>query len=218
MHGTRTLILLADDHPVFRDGLRQAIVADPSMQIVGEASDGETTLKLIEQLKPQVAVLDIAMPKISGLQVARTLQKLKLPVSVIFITMHNEEDMFNKAMDAGAKGYVLKESVVNDILDSIRTVAKGNYYLSPAISHFLVRRSARKEILTERRPGLADLTPQERRVLKMIAEDRTSKEIAEQLGVSYRTIETHRTNICNKLDLHGSHSLLRFAFDHRREL
>jgi DNA-binding NarL/FixJ family response regulator len=158
------------------------------------------------------------MPIVSGLQVARSLQKLKLPVSVIFITMHNEEDMFNKAMDAGAKGYVLKESAVSDILSSIRTVAKGNYYLSPAISHFLINRSARKGVLAERRPGLEDLTPQERRVLKMIAEDRTSKEIAELLGVSYRTIETHRTNICNKLNLHGSHSLLRFAFDHRAEL
>jgi len=218
VHGTRTLILLADDHPVFRDGLRQAIIADSTMQIVGEASDGETALKLIEQLKPHIVVLDIAMPKVSGLQVARSLQKSKLPVSVIFITMYNEEDMFNKAMDAGARGYVLKESAVSDILSSIRTVAKGNYYLSPAISHFLIHRSTRKDVLAEHRPGLEDLTPQERRVLKMIAEDHTSKEIAELLGVSYRTIETHRTNICNKLNLHGSHSLLRFAFDHRAEL
>ena len=123
------------------------------MQIVGEENDGESALKLIEQLKPQIAVLDIAMPKLSGLQVARMLQKSKSPVSVIFITMHNEEDMFNKAMDAGAMGYVLKESAVCDILSGIRTVANGNYYLSPSISHFLINRSARRGELTERRPG-----------------------------------------------------------------
>jgi DNA-binding NarL/FixJ family response regulator len=211
-------VILADDHPLFRNGLRQAVETDPSLEIVAEAADGATALQLIKTQQPHVAVLDVQMPKLSGLQVTREIQKLKLRSRVVFMTMHNEEDLFNKALDAGAVGYVLKESAVTDILDSIHAVAAGKYYLSPAISHFLMNRTARKEVLVKRQPGLEDLTPTERRVLKFIAENTTSKEIASALGVSYRTIETHRTNICQKLNLRGSHSLLRFAFDNRAAL
>jgi len=211
-------VLLADDHPAFRDGLRVAITAVTDLQLVGEASEGETALRLIGELRPDVAVLDITMPKLSGLQVARELVRRRLPVSVVFLTMHNEQDMFEKAMDAGAKGYVLKESAVSDIVDSIRSVAAGRHYLSPGISHYLVQRAERQESFRKTQPDLDSLTPAERRVLKLISEDRTTKEIAEDLGLSPRTIEAHRQNICNKLALHGSHSLLRFAFDHREEL
>jgi DNA-binding NarL/FixJ family response regulator len=211
-------VLLADDHPAFRDGLRAAITAAADLQLVGEAADGATARRLIEELRPAVAVLDITMPRLSGLQVARQLQRHGSPVSVVFLTMHNEQDMFDKAMDAGAKAYVLKESAVTDIVESIRAVATGRHYLSPGISHYLVQRAERQETFRKTQSGLDSLTPAERRVLKLIAQDRTSKEIADELGVSPRTIEAHRQNICNKLDLHGSHSLLRFAFDHREEL
>jgi DNA-binding NarL/FixJ family response regulator len=211
-------VLLADDHPAFRDGLRAAITVMPDLQLVGEASEGETALRLIGELGPDIAVLDITMPKLSGLQVARQLQRQRSPVSVIFLTMHNQQDMFEKAMDVGAKGYVLKESAVSDIVESIRTVAAGRHYLSPGISHYLVQRADRRESFRKNQPALDSLTPAERRVLKLISENRTTKEIADDLGLSPRTIEAHRQNICNKLALHGSHSLLRFAFDHREEL
>jgi DNA-binding NarL/FixJ family response regulator len=212
-------VLLADDHPAFRDGLRAAILGVAELQLVGEAADGDTALQLIRDLQPDVAVLDIAMPKLSGLQVARQLQQRGTPLAhIVFLTMHNERDMFDKAMDAGAKGYVLKESAVTDIVESIRTVATGRHYLSPGISHYLVQRAEYQETFRKTQSGLDSLTSAERRVLKLISLDRTSKEIADELGVSPRTIEAHRQNICNKLDLHGSHSLLRFAFDHRKEL
>src|SRR5580765_3681940 len=212
-------VLLADDHPAFRDGLRAAILAVAEFQLVGEAADGDTALRLIRELQPDVAVLDIAMPKLSGLQVARQLQQRGSPLAhIVFLTMHNERDMFDKAMEAGAKGYVLKESAITDIVESIRTVATGRHYLSPGISHYLVQRAEHQETFRKTQSGLDSLTSAERRVLKLISLDRTSKEIADELGVSPRTIEAHRQNICNKLDLHGSHSLLRFAFDHREEL
>jgi DNA-binding NarL/FixJ family response regulator len=215
---TKTRILLADDHPIFRDGLRQAILSDPSMEIVAEASDGESALRSIQELRPEIAVLDISMPKLSGLLVARQVRKQNLPVQIVFITMHNEEDVFNQALDAGAKGFVLKESAVSDILDAIRAAAQARFYLSPSVSHYLVERGNRKDKLTRGTPGLDDLTSGERQVLKLISEDRSTKEIADDLGVSPRTIEAHRANICDKLNLHGSHSLLRFAFDHRAQL
>ena len=212
-------VLLADDHPAFRDSLRAAIAAAPDLQLVGEASDGETALQLISQLRPDVTVLDISMPRLSGLQVARQLQARRgPPVHIVFLTMHNEQDMFEKAMDAGAKAYVLKESAMTDIVESIHTVAAGRSYFSPGVAHFLMQWAQRQDSFRKTQTGLESLTPAERRVLKLISEDRTTKEIADEVGVSPRTIEAHRQNICNKLHLHGSHSLLRFAFDHRAEL
>jgi DNA-binding NarL/FixJ family response regulator len=211
-------VLLADDHPAFRDGLRAAITTAADLQLVGEVADGDAARRLIEELRPDVAVLDITMPRLSGLQVARQLQRQGSTSKVVFLTMHNEQDMFEKAMDAGAMGYVLKESAVTDIVESIRTVASGTHYLSPGISHYLVQRAQRQETFRKTESGLSSLTPAERRVLQLISQDRTTKEIADELGVSPRTVEAHRQNICNKLDLHGSHSLLRFAFDHREEL
>ena len=150
-------------------------------------------------------MLDITMPRLSGLQVARQLQQRGSPLAhIVFLTMHNERDMFDKAMEAGAKGYVLKESAVTDIVESIRTVATGRHYLSPGISHYLVQRAEHQETFRKTQSGLDSLTSAERRVLKLISLDRTSKEIADELGVSSRTIEAHRQNICNKLALHGS--------------
>ena len=211
-------VLLADDHPAFRDGLRAAIAAAADLELVGEVADGDAARRCIEELRPDVAVLDITMPRLSGLQVARHLQRQGSRARVVFLTMHNEQDMFDKAMEAGAMGYVLKESAVTDIVESIRTVASGTHYLSPGISHYLLQRAQRQETFRKTQSGLSSLTPAERRVLQLISQDRTSKEIADELGVSPRTVEAHRQNICNKLDLHGSHSLLRFAFDHREEL
>jgi len=209
---------MADDHPMFRGGLRQIIVAQPDLRLVHEASDGEEALRMARELKPAVAILDLDMPKLSGLEVAATVQRERLPVSIIVLTMYREEDMFNEALDLGILGYVLKDSAAEDILQGIRAVAVGQHYLSPAISGFLVNRNARAESLRQAKPGLADLTPAERRILRLVAQSKTSKEIADELGLSTRTVENHRTNIGTKLDLHGVHSLVKFAFDHKSEL
>ena len=211
-------LVIADDHPLFRAGLCEAISTDPGVRVAGEAGDGERALALIRQYTPQVAILDIDMPKMSGLDVARELRKENSETDVIFLTMYKEEDLFNEAMDAGARAYVLKDSAVNEILQAIHAVAAGKYYLSPSVSDHLVMRSARVAKLLRHTPSLEDLTAGELRILRLIAGGKTSKEIADQLSISYKTVENHRTNIASKLHLRGSHSLLRFALENKSAL
>jgi len=209
---------MAEDHPMFRDGLRQIISAQSDLRLIHEAGDGEEALRVARALKPTVAILDLEMPKLSGLDVAAAIQREVLPVRVIMLTMYQEEDMFNEALDLGVLGYVLKDSAAEDILEGIRMVAAGRHYLSPSISGFLVNRKSRGEALRKAKPGLDDLTPAERRILRLIAQSKTSKEIADELGLCTRTVENHRFNIGTKLNLHGVHSLVKFAFDHKSEL
>src|SRR5687768_12450674 len=211
-------IIIADDHPVFRSGLRQIIELEPGLKVLGEASDGEEALRLIQEMKPDVAVLDINMPRMKGFDVAREVQRQELPVGIIILTMHDDESMFNEALNAGAKGYLLKDSAAGDIVNSIRVVATGQHYISPAISNYLLNRATRREELSNATPALKDLTPTELRVLKLIAQRKTSKEIAEQLFVSYSTVENHRHSICQKLDIHSKNGLMMFAVEHRSEL
>ena len=158
------------------------------------------------------------MPRRSGIQLGRLVSQQRLPVELIILTMDAEEGLLHEALNLGVKGYLLKETAVTDLLQAIRRVAGGDCYISPALSGALVRRNAAREALQEQKLGLATLTPTERQILKLIAEDRTSKEIAELLACSVRTVETHRQNISHKLELSGSHSLLRFAFDHKAQL
>jgi DNA-binding NarL/FixJ family response regulator len=211
-------ILMADDHPVYREGLRQIISSDPAMKILQETGNGAEALRLARELKPDIALLDMDMPGMNGLDVARARIKEKLSFKVIFLTMYRERDMFNEAMDLGAQGYVLKDSAAGEILQSIRAVAAGDYYISPAISGLLVSRTNRSAGVEGQKQGLDTLTPAERRILKLIASDKTSKEIAEELGLSPRTVENHRTNMSAKLGLQGSHSLLKFAFENKNRL
>jgi DNA-binding NarL/FixJ family response regulator len=211
-------LLIADDHPLLRAGLRQVIATDPHLQIVAEAADGATALELLTAHQPDVAVLDIEMPNLTGFALLRALRAQRLTTAVVFLTMYHDEEMFNEALDLGALGYVLKDSATTDITRAIRAVAVGQPYISPAISSYLFNRATRATTLMQQLPQLSDLTPTERRVLKLIAENMTSKEIAAKLFISYRTVENHRANICQKLNLKGSHSLLKFAFDHKSEL
>lgn len=211
-------LLIADDHPLLRAGLRQVIETDARLQIVAEAEDGATALEQLVATQPDVAVLDIEMPQLTGFALLREMRAKRLPTAVVFLTMYRDEEMFNEALDLGALGYVLKDSATTDIVGAIRAAAAGQPYISPAISVFLFNRATRTNTLTKQLPGLNDLTPTERRVLKLIAENNTSKEIAAELFISYRTVENHRANICQKLNLKGSHSLLKFAFDHKYEI
>ena len=211
-------ILIADDHPLFRQGLRQTIETTPAFQVIREAGDGHAALQSIRDLTPDLCILDINMPGSDGLAVVRQMRAQRLRTEVIILTMYNEEELFNAAMDLNVKGYVLKESAVSDILDAIRTVMAGHRYISPKLSDFLLTRRAGAESLRREKPGLDKLTPAERRILKLIAEDKTSKEIADELGLSPRTVENHRTNICAKLDVHGVHSLVKFAYENKSRL
>ncbi len=211
-------VIIADDHPIFRSGLRQLFMANDTVEILGECSDGENALRSIENLRPDVAILDIDMPGRNGLEVIRALGEKNLDVPVIFLTMYNDREMFNKAMDSGARGYVLKESAARELVEALRLVAGGKYYISPALSAYMVERRTRAAQLREALPGLDLLTDAERRIIRHIADGKTSKEIAAVLSVSVRTVDNHRLNISAKLGIHGTHQLLKFAVQNKSAL
>ncbi len=211
-------IVIADDHPVLRRGLAQVIESDPTLKIVAEAGDGEAALSEIVALKPDIAVLDADMPKLDGLGTLREIHKRRLPVEVVFLTIHDQEDLFHAAIDLGAKGYILKDSALTEIVKGLRAVAAGKHYWSEALTPNLLIRRNRTQAFAQAHPTLNDLTTSERRILRMIADGKSSKEIAAELFIHYRTVENHRTSICEKLNLHGSNKLIRFALQHRSEL
>ena len=212
----RVATLIVDDHPAFRQGLRQLIGSDQRFEVVAETDSGLEALDLAA--KAQLIVLDISLPGINGLEVVRRLKSSRSPAKVVILTMHSDEEFFNRAMNLEVKGYVLKENAVSEILNCLKTVAAGDYYLTPSMSACLLKRRKRTQALETSRPGLDSLTTGERRILRRIADNRTSKEIAKELGISPRTVEAHRANICTKLDLHGCHRLLQFSLEHRAEL
>jgi len=212
-------ILLADDHPIVRQGLRQAIELNQRLRVIAEASDGDEALRLLRALQPQIAVLDIDMPHLDGVAVARAARDEQLSTAVVFLTVYREERFFNHALELGVRGYVLKDSAVTDIVSGIRAVAAGQYFTSPAMTaHLIARTKPRATASASEHAGVAGLSPTECRVLKLIAEYKTSKEIADELFISFRTVNTHRANICQKLGLQGNHALMKFALDHLPEL
>jgi DNA-binding NarL/FixJ family response regulator len=207
-------ILIADDHPIFRRGLRMVVEADPLLKVVAEADDGQSALGCIVGLQPDVAVLDIDMPPPDGLAIARWLQEQRLAVAAIFLTMHKDEALFNAALDAGVRGFIVKDGAANEIVGCIKAVAAGQSFFSPTLSgHLLTRRNRASQS-----PSVNDLTASECRVLLLVAESKTNKEIAGELFISVRTVEHHRSNICAKLGLTGKHALLTFALSHKSEL
>jgi DNA-binding NarL/FixJ family response regulator len=208
-------VVLADDHPIFRKGLLQVLTSEPDLRVVAEVENGVKALQSIRELRPRVALVDLEMPEMDGLQVARAVRDQMLPVEVIFLTMHNDEDAVSDALDTGISGYVLKDSAADHVVESIRSVVAGRPYLSPGISGHLLGRWKRSATLAKRQPGATALTLTERRVMRLIAEYKTSKEVAEILCVSPRTVENHRAHICTKLEIHGSHALIRFAVENR---
>ena len=210
---TETTILIVDDHPLLRRGVRNVIAENPRFRVVAEASDGDEALDLVNRLKPDIAIIDIDMPRLNGLELLRQLRQPHSQIQAIILTMYKEEDVFNAAMDLGAKAYVVKDNAANDIMAALEKVVAGEIYLSPVMLEAGKRRSNLVQDLLLHKPQIETLTPSERRILKLIGEDFTSKEIANFLHVSVRTVDNHRQNICRKLNLHGSHGLLKFAFD-----
>lgn len=211
-------ILIAEDHPVFRKGLFDTIVGESRLIVVGQTGDGRDVLRLVHELRPTVLLLDISMPGMNGLEIAALIRDQCIPVRIIVLTMHKEEGIFNKAMDLGVWGYVLKDSAVKDILESIRSVVRDEYYISPAISGYLMNRRDKAAAVLEDHPGLDELTSNERNILKLVSENRSSKDIAGMLFISVRTVENHRMNISKKLNLHGSNALLKFALENKSHL
>jgi DNA-binding NarL/FixJ family response regulator len=213
-----TTIILADDHPLLRLGLRDIIHQHAGFRVIAEAGNGERALELIEELRPAIAVLDIDMPKMSGLEVVKQILAQKIPTEIIILTMHDEASFFERALDLGISAYVLKDSVENEIFAAIESVQNGKPYISPSLSNILLKRNHRSQEGIEKKLGITDLTPAERKVLKLVADNKTTKEIADLLFISERTVESHRSSICSKLDLHGQNALLRYAMTFKNRI
>jgi two-component system, NarL family, response regulator DegU len=213
-----TTIVIADDHPMFRGGVRQALERDVELKVVAEAGDGATALRLIQEHRPQAAVLDINMPKMSGLEVARALSKEKESPAIVLLTMFDDEEMLNEAMDLGVKAYLLKESASVDVSSAVHAVIEGRHYVSPSLTDKLLQRTKKRSEFTTGHPKVDTLNDTERKILKFISESKTSKEIADELFLSPKTVDNYRFKISEKLNLHGSYSLLKFALENKKLL
>ncbi|MFZ4621895.1 MAG: response regulator [Bacteroidota bacterium] len=209
-------IIIADDHPFFRKGLLQLLRSVKNIKVVGEAETGRDALSMIGTLHPDAAVLDIDMPEMRGLDVLEEMNKKKSGTSVVFMTMYKEPELVRRALSLGAKGYLLKESVVEELIQCLSYVAKGKTYVSPVMAAVMAAEPSRPA--EDQLPGIDKLTQSERRVLRLVAENRSSKEISEELNISSRTVDNHRSHICEKLGITGTHALLRFALQHKDRL
>ena len=201
-------ILLADDHPMFRQGLKTLLERE-GFDIVAEASDGHKAVRLARQLNPRVAVLDIGMPLLNGIDAARDIHKHAPETEVVLLTMYEEEAYVLEALRAGIRGYVLKAQAAADLLVAIREVLRGAVYLSPGISQAVVDAYMGKAELP-----IDPLTDRERQVLQLVAEGKTTKGVAEILGLSVKTADSHRTRIMQKLEIHETATLVRYAIRH----
>jgi DNA-binding NarL/FixJ family response regulator len=187
------------------------IEAEPLLKVVADAGDGKSALAQITELQPDVAVLDVNMPAPDGLAIARQLQEQQSLVGVVFLTMYRDETLFEAALDAGVKGFIIKDCAVNEIVDCIKAVAVGQSFFCSVLGDYLVGRKNRAKL-----PPIDNLTAAERRILLLVAESKSNKEIAEMISISIRTVERHRSNICAKLGLSGNNALLTFALTHKK--
>jgi len=202
----KTRILLADDHAVVRQGFRMILGAQADMEIVGEAGNGREAVSMTEQLKPDVVVMDVAMPELNGIEATRRIAESQPHTKVLALSMHKDSVYVREILRAGARGYLLKDSIDVDLLAAVRAVAKGEGYLSPAVSD---------TVLSDYRKHVTDpldlLSSREREVLQLIAEGKTNKDIATLLNLSVYTVDAHRGRIMEKLNLHSTSELVRFA-------
>jgi DNA-binding NarL/FixJ family response regulator len=200
-----TRVLLADDHALIRQGLK-ALLEKQGIQVVTEASDGQEAVRLAEKTQPEVAILDITMPVLNGVDAARELLRSLPRTKVILLTQHEEDQYVTEALKAGAKGYVLKSQAAEDLMHAIREVCKGSVYLSPSISRAVVDAYLSKTYVSP-----DPLSARERQVLQLVGEGKSTKDIALQLGISVKTAESHRARLMRKLDIHETATLVRYA-------
>lgn len=206
-------IILADDHQVVRKGFKALLSLEPDMEIVGEAGDGLDTIKLVEQLHPDILVLDLMMAGITGLEVIRQLSKKNSKIGTVILSMHSNEAYVLEALRSGAKAYILKESPPEELVKAIREVNAGRRYLSAPLSERAIAAYTQKTEVKTVEP-YDQLTTREREILQLAAQGHTNNEIASRLYISPRTVETHRTNLMRKLSLHNHSQLIQFAILH----
>jgi DNA-binding NarL/FixJ family response regulator len=210
-----TRVLIADDHPIFRQGLVAVFNQSRQYEVVGEADNGKTVLELLDSQKPSLVVIDISMPGMDGLEVIRRAQARSFDGQFIVLTMYKDEEYFREAMSLGVKGYLLKDSASNELVNCLSAVSSGRSYVSAFFSDYLMQKAKQDNASEDPVGSLQKLSPTERRILRMIAENKTSKEIADDLNLSFRTVQNHRSHMCEKLKLEGYNKLLQFALEHK---
>lgn len=204
-------VMLADDHTLIRAGLRMVVDAQPDLAVVGEADDGRTAVEMAKRLKPEVAVMDIGMPGLNGIEACRQLREITPDTQVVMLSMHSDEGYVLRALKAGAKAYLLKDSAEADLARAIRAAAAGKSFFSPAVGKVLLEDYMRKMERSGAEDSYDLLSPREREVLQLVAEGNSSKEIANLLDLSVYTVETHRARIMQKLNLRGIPELILYA-------
>jgi DNA-binding NarL/FixJ family response regulator len=207
----RIRVLIADDHTIVRAGIRLLLQAEPDIEVVGEAGDGQEAIAQTEALRPNVVVMDIGMPGVSGLEATREIKRRWPQVQVLVLTMHRSDDYFFRMLEAGASGYVLKGADPGDLITAVRVAARGDVFLYPSMAKQLVADYLGRVQAGEERASYDGLTDREREVLRLVAEGLTTPEIAEALNLSVNTVQTHRRHIMEKLNLHSRVELIKYA-------
>jgi DNA-binding NarL/FixJ family response regulator len=206
-------ILIVDDHPMFREGLKTIIARNPEFEVVGETGEGKDVLEMAKSLRPDLVVLDISLPDVSGIDLSRELKGILPHVQTMIVSMHAKIDYITSAFQAGAKGYVVKDAPSEKILQALDTVSRGEYFLDSSIAPQVVGRLAEGSAGATKiaDAAYASLTSREQEILRLLAEGKSAKKISEQLCISPKTVENHRTNIMAKLELHSTMELVRYA-------
>ncbi|MGH2478185.1 MAG: response regulator [Ktedonobacteraceae bacterium] len=204
-------ILLADDHTILRAGLKMMLNAQPDMEVIGEAHDGRQALHEALRLHPDVILMDITMPDMNGIEATRQVKKQLPDVKVLILTMHENDEYVFQALRAGASGYLLKEAADTDLINALHVIQSGNFYLSPTAQSVMVGDYLQRVHAGEEKDSYSSLTEREREILKLVAEGFTNNQIAERLVISPKTVDTHRTHIMDKLNLHSRAELVKYA-------
>ena len=208
-------VIIAEDHLMVREGIRAMLERTGDMNILGEASNGHEAVEMTKELMPDVLIMDIMMPRMNGIQAAETIRDLKIPVNILLLSMHSDPELIYQALNCGAKGYVLKSSVGDELLLAVRTVANRQRYLSSPVSEIIIERAVKFGFNKKEDTPLSYLSPREKEIMQLIAEGHTNSEIAELLGISGKTVEKHRANLMNKMGARNLAGLVRLAVKYR---
>jgi two-component system, NarL family, response regulator NreC len=206
-------ILIAEDHTIMREGLRALLNSDPEFEVVGEAEDGLEAVKAVQRLQPDLVIMDLSMPKMNGVGAIREIKRASPETKIVVLTVHKNEEYILASFQAGSDGYVLKYASHEELVSAIKTVSKGQPYLSPAVSAVVLEAYLEAQRGIEGKSPCRSLTPRETELLKLVAEGYKNKQIAELLGISVKTVERHRANLMKKLDLHSGPALTAFAVE-----
>jgi len=206
-------IIIAEDHTILREGLRSLLSSDPDLEIVGEAQDGQEAIRCVEKLRPNLVLMDLSMPRMNGLDAIKEIKKRSTDTKILVLTVHKNEEYIVATMQAGADGYALKDSTHAELGIAIKNVLSGNHYISPGISGRVIEGYLEGRKTLKPMSPFETLTQRERGILKMIAEGYKNKEIADYLCISVKTVEKHRANLMQKLDLHSVSALTAFALE-----